>query len=96
MNTFNDNIPLHERSLKGGNSEIKPWSGFSPSAFIANPTTSIFVKCQIIALWTVLIVFIIVAWYGHSQAKRKPNYRRMNPISKTLESAAEGFTKLLN
>lgn len=94
MSFYNDNIPLHERALNGGKS-FRAITGFSPSGFIDDKHTSIFVKCQIMALWAIIIVFIIVCWVGHDQAKKKMNYRKMNPISKTLESASEGFQKLI-
>ena len=95
MSSYSDNIPLHERALSGGKSFV-PITGFSPSGFIADKGTSIFAKCQIIALWAIIIIFIIVCWVGHEQASKKSNYKKMNPISKTLESAAEGFERIIH
>lgn len=83
-------VSLDQIPLNGGN-KIKAFSGFSFSAFLGDENTSIFVKCQVIALWFIIIIFVIICIVGHNKAKRRSQYHRLNPVQKTLESASEGF-----
>ena len=85
---------LNNINLKGGERNIVYPSGFSYSGFIDDNSTSIFVKCQIIALWFIVIVIVVTGIIGHRKAMKKPEYKKHNPISKTLESAAEGFNEI--
>lgn len=83
-------VSLDQIPLNGGN-KIKAFSGFSFSAFLGDENTSIFVKCQVIALWFIIVLFVIICIVGHSKAMRRSHYCKLNPIQKTLESASEGF-----
>lgn len=83
-------LSLDQIPLNGGN-KIKAFSGFSFSAFLGDENTSIFVKCQVIALWFIIILFVIICIVGHAKASRRSYYHRLNPVQKTLESASEGF-----
>lgn len=87
---------LNNINLKGGGNESHVFytSGLSPSGLIGDNSISVFVKCQIIALWFIIIVIIIMGIIGHKRAMKKPDYKNHNPVSKTLESAAEGFNEL--
>lgn len=85
---------LNDISLEGGSKTIYPPSGFSYSGFIQDKETSIFVKCQIIALWFIVVLIVITGIIGHRKAQHRPNYKKHNMISRTLESAAEGFSEL--
>lgn len=82
---------LNNISLNGGKTSLYPPSGFSYSGMIADNETSVFVKCQIIALWFIVILIIIMGIIGHKRAQHRPGYKQHNPVSKTLESAAEGI-----
>ena len=85
---------LNNISLSGGGSDFYPPSGFSYSGMLYDDKTSIFVKCQIIALWFIVILIVIMCIIGHKKAQQRPYYKNHNPISKTLESAAEGFNEM--
>ena len=85
---------LNNINLNGGDSQIYSPTGFSYSGMIADKETSIFVKCQIIALWFIVVLIVIMGIIGHKRAQHRPEYKKMNPISKTLESAAEGFEEM--
>lgn len=80
-----DQIPLN------GGGKIKPFTGFSFSALLGDKHTSIFVKCQVLALWFVIILFVIICIIGHCKNKHRSSYKKMNPLDKVLESASEGF-----
>ena len=86
---------LNNISLSGGQSEFYPPSGFSYSGMIGDSGTSIFVKCQIMALWFIVILIVIIGIIGHKRALHRPGYKQHNPVSKTLESAAEGIESFL-
>lgn len=88
---------LNNINLRGGgdNSNFYPISGFSYSGMMQDTSTSVFVKCQIIALWFIIILIVIMCVIGHKRAQQRPYYKNHNIISKTLESAAEGFNGLL-
>ena len=83
-------LSLDQIPLNGGN-KIKAFSGFSFSAFLGDKNTSIFVKCQVIALWFIIVLFVIICIVGHAKASRRSYYHKLNPVQKTFESASEGF-----
>ena len=85
---------LNNINLTGGDDKFYPTTGFSYSGMIQDTDTSIFVKCQIVALWFIIILIVIMVVIGHKRAQQRPYYKNHNPISKTLESAAEGFNEI--
>lgn len=88
---------LNNINLNGGGgdkSDFYPVTGFSYSGMIQDTTTSVFVKCQIIALWFIIILIVIMCVIGHKRAQQRPYYKNHNPVSKTLESASEGFKEI--
>lgn len=84
---------LNNINLKGGGdkSDFYPVSGFSYSGMMQDTSTSVFVKCQIIALWFIIILIVIMCVVGHKRAQQRPYYRNHNIFSRMSESAAEGF-----
>lgn len=83
-------VSLDQIPLNGGD-KIKAFSGFSFSAFLSDKNTSIFVKCQVLALWFIITLFVIICIVGHCKNKHRSSYRKLNPVNKILESASEGF-----
>ena len=70
-------VSLDQIPLNGGN-KIKAFSGFSFSAFLGDKKTSIFVKCQVMALWFIIVLFVIICIVGRSKAMRRSYYCKLN------------------
>lgn len=87
-------VSLDQIPLNGGRKTIVPFTGFSFSGFLGDKETSIFVKCQVLALWFIIILFIIICIIGHCKNKHRSSYRKLGPVNKVLESASEGFHSL--
>ena len=86
---------LNNINLTGGTEpKIYPPSGFSYSGMLEDKSTSIFVKCQLIMLWFIVILIIIMGIIGHKKARQHPGYSHHNPIIKTTESVMEGFNEI--